>query len=30
MSCARRFIFTLLSLAMVAGCATATTEEFDR
>jgi hypothetical protein len=29
MSCARRIILASLSLAMVAGCATGTTEEFD-
>jgi hypothetical protein len=30
MSCARRLILASLSLAMVAGCATGTPEEFDR
>jgi hypothetical protein len=29
MSCARRVILASLSLAMVAGCATGTTAEFD-
>jgi hypothetical protein len=30
MSCTRRLILASLSLALVAGCATGTTEEFDR
>jgi hypothetical protein len=30
MSCARRLILASLSLAMVAGCATGATEEFDQ